>query len=232
MKSMRISKPTDGTHICRKHFVYGMVYVHLKFQWTNCWITVLQIPDLPYKVKRTYLQNNNQENGGAYLHFCGYCLIGNAYSHCRICSPDRCFVDTPFQLCTAAMCSIYMMCITGKPSNFRAVSDINWVPTQHMGQKRWISSVENVHIPLQRSRGDSVITIDIIMNVRNSNSCLCGFSIWCTENMTRPQLCSFTETPILLYHCNWDIIHFHFLRVAWVRTLPQRKRTLYVWIRL
>jgi len=30
-------------------------------------------------------------------------VIGNACSHCRICSPDHCFVDTSFQLCTAVL---------------------------------------------------------------------------------------------------------------------------------
>ena len=30
-------------------------------------------------------------------------IIGDTCSHHRICSPDRCFVDTPFQLCTAGV---------------------------------------------------------------------------------------------------------------------------------
>jgi len=53
---------------------------------------------LPYKVKRTYLQKNDQENGGA---ISISVVIGGTCSHRRICSPDRCFVDTSFQLCTA-----------------------------------------------------------------------------------------------------------------------------------
>jgi len=30
-------------------------------------------------------------------------VIGDTCSHHRICSPDRCFVGTPFQLCTAVL---------------------------------------------------------------------------------------------------------------------------------